>query len=325
MKVRYPRKQSQEKEYEMAIIRKCKAIEVGQALAMAGALGILFSFPALAETADAEGALKAMAGYSIGQDPQTVSEIEQLVRAANSHIDPGRAAAQSELAAQIADTLAGNATPAAKEFLCRQISTLAGEKQVPVLASLLLASPGSEEARVADAARGALEVIPGPAADAALLDTLGKTSGSVKAGIIDSSGDRRSRGAVGALIPLLNDSDNTLASAAAVAMEKIGGAEAEKQLSEALSGAPGAQRARIADVYMKCAARRLGAGELAEATSIYSRLYVPGEALAIRETALIGLVLSDPKGIALAVAALGSSEPEMQRTALKLIRELPGS
>jgi hypothetical protein len=124
---------------------------------------------------------------------------------------------------------------------------------------------------------------------------------------------------------LLKDSDATVASAAAVALEKIGGAEAEKQLFEALSVAQGNRRARIADLYMKCAERHLASGELAEASEIYTRLYVSSEALPVRGTALIGLVLSDPKGIAIAVAALGSSEPQMQRTALKPMRELPGS
>ena len=148
-------------EKEMAIIMKGKASELHRALAMLAALGILFSLPALAETTDAEAALKALAGYSIGQNPQAVSDIERLVRTVNSRNDAGRVAAQSELAAKIADSLASQVTPAAKEFLCRQISTLASEKQVPVLASLLVAAPGSAEARVADAARGALEAHPG--------------------------------------------------------------------------------------------------------------------------------------------------------------------
>jgi hypothetical protein len=51
---------------------------------------------------------------------------------------------------------------AAKEFVCRQISTVAGEKQLPVLASLLLAQPGNAEAEVSDAARSALQLVQHP-------------------------------------------------------------------------------------------------------------------------------------------------------------------
>jgi HEAT repeat protein len=281
---------------------------------------------AIADTIDPDAALKAMSGYTPGQDPRIPYDIEQLVIAVNSRTDGGAAAARDELSAKIADTLASSAKPAAKEFLCRQISTIATEKQVPVLALLLLAQPGSPEAGVADAARGTLQVIPGPAADAALLDALGKTSGTVKLGIVESLGERRDIQAVHALIPLLNDSNAVTAGAAAAALEKIGGAAAEEKLSEALATVQGALRVRIADAYLKCADRHLGAGELAAATAIYTRLYVPREALPVREAALRGLVLSNPqKGIPLAVEALGSSEVGMQRMALQLIRGLPGN
>jgi hypothetical protein len=317
----------------MAMLGKGTAIEVGRGLVrIEMAVVILFSVQAsrtaLAETIDAEAALKAMASYSIGQDPQTASEIEELVRAVNSRTDAEGAAARSELAAKIAHTLASNATPAAKEFLCRQILTLAGEKQVPVLASLLLATPGTAEARVADAARGALEAIPGPAPDAALLDALAKTEGSVKVGIIESLGNRRCRGAVGALSPLLSDyySASALASAAAAALAKIGGAEAEEAVNFAVTTGLGeVMWVRVEDIYLKYADRYREAGKLAEATAIYTPRYIPTLPLPIQETALIGLVLSDPKGIAMALAALSSSEPAMQRTALTLVRELPGS
>ncbi len=281
---------------------------------------------AIAETIDPDAALKAVAAYTPGQDAAVTNNITQLVVAANTRSDAGGVAAREKLAARIADALNSNATPAAKEFLCRQISTLATEKQVPVLASLLLAQPGTPEAEVADAARSALETISGTAADAALLDALGKTGGSVQVGIVESLGQRRVPGATAALTPLLNASDVVLASAAAAAMGRIGGADAEKGLSDALSTTPGALRTRVAESYLKCAERRLGAGELVPATAMYSRLYAPSEELPVREAALRGLVLSDPrKGIPLAVEAVGTPELGLQRTGLQLIRGLPGN
>jgi type 1 glutamine amidotransferase len=281
---------------------------------------------AIAEAIDGDAAFKAIANYESGQDAKTTNDIEQLVIAAASRTDVGAAAARDELATRIADTLASNATPAAKKFLCRQILPIASEKQVPVLASLLLAQPSTAGAEVADACRGALEAIPGSAADAALLDALGKTGGSVKAGIVESLGNRRSAGALAAVIPLLDNRDTALASAAAATLGNICGSDAENELRQALSTAQGSLRMYVADAYLKCGDRRLGAGELVPATAMYSRLYVPSEALPIREAALRGLVLSNPeKGIPLATEALGSDELGLQRIALQLIRTLPGN
>jgi hypothetical protein len=179
---------------------------------------------------------------------------------------------------------------------------------------------------VADAARGALEAIPGPVADAALLEALAKTSGYVKAGIIESLGNRESTRAVGALLPLLDSSDTTLAGTVASALGNICGSEAEGKLKDTLSTVQGALRRQVAEASLRCADRRLRIGELDLATATYTRLYTPAEALPIREVALRGLVLSSPeKGIPLAAEALGSDELGLERTALQLIRNLPGS
>ncbi len=253
-------------------------------------------------------------------------DIEQLVMAVAKRTDAGAVAARDELAGRIAKALASNATPAVKKFLCGQILSIATDKQVPVLASLLVAQPGTPEAEVADAARGVLEVLPGPAADEALLGALDKTSGPVKAGIVESLGSRHSARAVDASVPLLNDPDTDVASASASALGNICGVGAENKLQAALLSAQGAVRSHVADAYLKCAERRLGAGELVPATAMYARLYVPSEALSIREAALRGLILSNPaQGIPLAAEALESGDPGLKRTALQLIRGLPGN
>jgi type 1 glutamine amidotransferase/HEAT repeat protein len=281
---------------------------------------------AYAETVDPDAALQAVANYTYGQERKVLYDVEQLVIAAHTRTDPGAAAARNELAAKIAATLASHATLDAKKFLCSQISTLAMEKQVPVLASLLAAQPGTSEAQVADAARGALAVVPGAAADAALLDALAKTSGTVKLGIVESLGDRRTPQAVGALLTLLNDPDPAMAGGAAGALAKIGTPEVEDKLVERLSTAVGDLRLQVAEAYLKCADRRLGAGELVPATAMYARLYAPSEALPIREAALRGLILAHPQeGIPLVREALGGSDVGMLRMALQLVRGLPGN
>jgi len=281
---------------------------------------------AYAETVDPDAALQAVANYTYGQERKVLYDVEQLVIAAHTRTDPGAAAARDELAAKIAATLASHATLDAKKFLCNQISTLAMETQVPVLASLLAAQPGTSEAQVADAARGALAVVPGAAADAALLDALAKTSSTVKLGIVESLGERRTPQAVGALLTLLNDPDPAMAGGAAGALAKIGTPEVEDKLVERLSSAVGDLRLQVAEAYLKCADRRLGAGELVPATAMYARLYAPTEALPIREAALRGLILAHPQeGIPLVREALGGSDVGMLRMALQLVRGLPGN
>jgi HEAT repeat protein len=266
---------------------------------------------AMAETIGPSAALKAIGGYTPGQDPQIPYDLQQLVPAGNSRSDAGAAAARNKLSAKIANALASKATPTAKEFLCRLILTLATDTQVPVLVSLLNVLPGSPESGVADAA---------------LLDALAKTGGSVKLGIVESLAECRTRQAVRALAPLLNDTDAAMASAAAAALGNIGVAEAEQKLSDVLATVQGARRAPVTYAYLKCANRRSKSCELVPATAIYSRLYVPSETAPIREAAVRRLILSkSQKGIPLAVEALRGTELSLHRTAFQLIGGLPGN
>jgi hypothetical protein len=61
--------------------------------------------------------------------------------------------------------------------------------------------------KLSHSARYALESMPGPEAEAALLQALAKTSGSNQVGIIDSLAARRDTAAVPALGKLLSDAD----------------------------------------------------------------------------------------------------------------------
>ena len=72
-------------------------------------------------------------------------------------------------------------------------------------------------------ARIALEAIPGPAADAALREAMDKVQGKLLVGVINSIAVRRDPKAVSALVKKLKDTDPDVASAAAVALGRIGG------------------------------------------------------------------------------------------------------
>src|SRR5262249_50819284 len=92
-----------------------------------------------------------------------------------------RAAEESELIA----TLQSNAAGAPQKWAaCQQLRLTGTARAVPALAGLLA------DERMSQAARHALEGLPYPEAVAALRDALPKTSGLLKAGIIDSLGWR---------------------------------------------------------------------------------------------------------------------------------------
>ena len=93
------------------------------------------------------------------------------------------------------EVLVSKADAAQKSNACRELKTAGTEKSIPALAALLT------DAATSHAARIALETMPYPAAGAALRDALGKTTGLVKSGIIDSIGARHDTAAMPLLAP----------------------------------------------------------------------------------------------------------------------------
>ncbi len=85
--------------------------------------------------------------------------------------------------------------------------------------------------------RIALEAIPDPAADAALVEAAKTLQGQLLVGTINSIGVRRSAGAVDQLAERLKDSDAQVASAAAVALGRIGSDAATNILRQSLASA----------------------------------------------------------------------------------------
>ena len=134
---------------------------------------------------------------------------------------------------------------------------------MPVLAPLL------EDPRLASWARVALEAIPGPAADAALRTAVPKLQGRLLVGTINSIGVRRDAKAVGELTGKLKDADADVASAAAVALGRIGGADAAAALKSFLAAAPPAVRGSAAEGCIRCAEQFLADRESGQAIELY--------------------------------------------------------
>lgn len=141
----------------------------------------------LNRTAQTPDPWKLCATLEHGGDRSFASAVEQLVVQA----PPGDwAKTEQQLLAALA--LPG-CTEAGRAFLCRMLALVGSAKGIPALAALV------KEAKTADAARRALEVMPGPEASAALREALASLEGNAKAGLIGSIAARRDTAARAAL------------------------------------------------------------------------------------------------------------------------------
>ena len=143
--------------------------------------------------------------------------------------------------------------PADKAMACKQLAICGTKDAVPALAPLL-ADP-----QLASWARIALEAIPDPAADAALRKAMGKLSGPLLIGAINSIAVRRDAKAVAALAKKLKAADPEVASAAALALGRIGGTRAAKTLANTCRSGrprwpdhPAKQRRKRPDTHADC-------------------------------------------------------------------------
>ena len=147
--------------------------------------------------------------------------------------------------------LQSDAPPQDKAIVCKRLAVFGGKDAVPALAALL------PDARLASWARIALEAIPGPAADEALRQAMGKQQGRLLIGVINSIAVRRDAKAVKGLVARLKDADAEVVSAAAAALGRIANAPAAAALQEAMADGAAATRAAAAQGCILCADRLL--------------------------------------------------------------------
>src|SRR5262245_24029641 len=175
---------------------------------------------------------------------------------------PARAADEASAAEKERELIAllrSDAAPAEKAVACKQLAVYGSGEAVPELAKLLA------DEQLASWARIALEAIPGQAPDEALRKALDSVQGKLLAGTINSIGVRRDALAVEPLGVRLSDEDVEVASAAAVALGRIGNAAAAGSLRTALGAVPAKVRSAVAEGCVLCAERLLSEGNAAEA------------------------------------------------------------
>jgi len=212
--------------------------------------------------------LEKVKTYDWGQSREPLTKVSDLVRKAY-----GSPAELGRIEKSLLELLRSDATPAAKQFICRKLSIIGTEACVSTLAAMLTQKPASkQEPHPADMARYALERIPGAAVDDALRNALRTTTGKAKVGIINTLGQRRDSRAVRALRSLIRDSDPLTAGAAVAALGNIANSQATRALAQAKGRTTGKLRVLICDAYLKCADELAAQGKKEDALAIYNEL-----------------------------------------------------
>jgi HEAT repeat protein len=215
--------------------------------------------------------------------------------------------------------LRSNAPPAEKALACKQLAIYGTKDAVPALAPLL------SDPHLASWARIALEAIPGSAPDAALRRAMGKLHGKLLVGVVNSIGVRRDPKAVSDVAKKLKDKDLDVASAAAVALGRIGGPKAGKALNRALATAPDAVRPAVAEGCILCAEWFLSQGKPAEAVKLYDAVRTANVPRQKQLEALRGAILArQSAGLPLLLEQLRSPDKALFGIGLRTARELPG-
>ena len=216
--------------------------------------------------------------------------------------------------------LKSESTPDAdKALACKQLALHGGPDAPAALAPFLA------DERLASWARIALEAIPGPEAAAVLREAAGQLKGRLLIGTLNSIGVRRDADSVDALKKHLEAEDAAAASAAALALGRVGGEEAEKLLRERLASAAPEVRSAIAEGCILCAERHLAADHDDQAVALYDEVRNADVAKPrVLEATRGAIIARKNEGIPLLLEQIRSSDVALQRIGLTVARELEG-
>lgn len=225
---------------------------------------------------------------------------------------PLRAADESQIIAVLEST----AGTKEKCEACRELLAIGTPRCLPALSRAL------RDELTGHAALHTLERLPYPEASAALVEALPSVTGPVRIGIIDAVGWKRAAPALPALLPLLTDADDAVAGAAADALGRIGGPDAESALAGALDRLRPSLKPALAAGLLGCAEAQLQSSSPAQAAALYRRLRASDLSAPVRAAALRGLLMADEAGRArLLNDVIAGPEGSDRRAALKFLHE----
>lgn len=176
-----------------------------------------------------------------------------------------------------------------KADACRELTVVGTVDAIPSLVALL----GDEH--LGHMARYALETIPGQEVEVALRAQLTQLQGRRLAGVIGSLGVRRDLQAVGGIAKHLSSSDSDVVQAAALALGRIGTAEAAEILVGSITDPSDPNVPTFAEAIARCAERLVAEGKKDIALQIYDHYNDTQLPHQVRVAALRGAVLARGK------------------------------
>jgi type 1 glutamine amidotransferase/HEAT repeat protein len=260
-----------------------------------------------------EAILKELDSFEYSKNEQTLYRLREYIL---NHRNDGEARADSE--ERLLGFLVMSKNPGAKLAVCRQLRLIGSERSVRILNQMLL------DDETTDMARYALEKIPGPAADKALLGALNTAQGDILLGVISSLGARKTLEAVKDLASLLDNREMAIASAASTSLGKIGGGEAAGLLAEAFDKAPESLKAELAFSLLRCAEEFMASRDYPSADGIFNKILNPQPPLlplVLRQAALKGKIMAAEKEEAgrMIIDTLARGPEEMHPPAIGLV------
>jgi len=228
-----------------------------------------------------------------------------------SATDPG---IRARVEQKLIDVLAQATTHDAKQFLCRQLRTIGTARAVPQLESLLT------DPALSHMARYALGRIDAPAPGQALHRALSRTSGPLKAGVINTLAQIQYGPALPDIMTLVSHTDQDVAGASIRALGDFGGAGAVKTLQQARVSAASAMQLEIDAALLECAERFVADSDREAADEIYAGFYEGQYAEQFRVAGLRGLTVTRPdQAHILLVQAIRGNDKDLCRSAISMM------
>ncbi len=216
--------------------------------------------------------------------------------------------------------LRSDAPPQDKAIACKKLAIDGSSECVGDLAKLLT------DPQLASWSRIALEAIPGTAPDEVLRKASESLEGNLLIGVLNSIGVRRDAGSVEVLTKRLSDKDEEVASAAAVALGRIGNDATVKVLRPALTNGPAKVRSAAAEGCVLAAERMYAEGKSTDAVALYDEVRktdLPKQRIV--EATRGAILARKADGIPLLVEQLRSKDHKLFEVGLFVAREFPGA
>ena len=258
--------------------------------------------------------IEQLKAYRFGASDAALNVVAHWV----SEVRPDEAR-RREAAKSLAGVLTSDASFDAKQFVCRQLVLIGGDDEIPALIGLL------KDESLAHYAALALARISGTAANENLRRELPQSTGKARLEIIGVLGERRDANAIDLLAAFLKSDDQSLMSASANALGKIGNTRGAALLRAAYQNANGPHRLVLGRALLECADALRAAGDADSAVAIYETLHGDTTLPMVSAGALRGIALvRGEKSLPFLLEALGRDNTPQQKTAAALSREIKG-